>query len=325
MIGKFLPTIYWNQRVGHLACNVILVSGVVFSLVHPRVAFCVQMDRASADRLFERGRYPEAADTYIALLRLHPRDEGLLEAMGQTMRRLQRPQLALRYFRQELEVQPTNRAALRLLGATLQECNILDQGRSVLVELTKSEPEVSINWYHLGMLMYQNGYYPAAIDAFNRALAKKFEESNRAEVVRAVSLLQAGRSSEASRVIPKLLTRPENAKNLDLLLSYVQILCEDGKYGEALKQDAVALGSAPANANAHFWRARIFQQQNRIAEAIQEAEQARNLSPSSPSPRNLLVRLYFKQGRAADASREANWLRRSEAAANGRQTNGPTR
>jgi tetratricopeptide (TPR) repeat protein len=280
---------------------------------------------ADADRLFQTGRYEQAADAYFALLRQSPRDPKLLDSMGHTVWKMGRPDAAARFFSEEVAVSPANREAQRSLGAVLQEANMFEQGRALLETLTRSEPGVAMNWYRLGLLWYQNGYYPAAIQALDRALELTIPEKNNAELVRAMCLLQGGRAAEAAREIPRLLAMPENARNLDLLLSHVQLLVEQGNYKDALNRDTEALQVDRTNANAHFWRARILLQENQLAEAVKEAEQARDLSPNSPSPRNLLVRLYRKAGRAEDADREAAWLRRAEAAANGRQSNGPGR
>jgi predicted Zn-dependent protease len=162
--------------------------------------------------------------------------------------------------------------------------------------------------------LYRNGYYPAALAAFNHTLApgsglEAGAVRNGIEVLRAISLVETGSLDEAARAFPTLLARAENSTNLDLLLSHVRLLYESGHYDEALKQSDRALAAGPANAAVHFWRARLFQQNNEIARAVDEAERSRDLAPSSPAPRGLLVRLYQKAGRADDASQEATWLR----------------
>ena len=279
--------------------------------------------RADADLFFKAARYPEAANAYLALLHITPRDAGLLDAMGQTLRLMRHPETAVGFFRAELAIEPLNTEARRCLGASLQESNSFDEARSVLEGLTASEPAIGVNWFRLGLLMYRNGYYPAAIQNLERALVLGVAEVNRAEVIRAISLLQAGRTAEAFQTIPSLMNRPENSRDLDLILSYVQILFEKGNYPEALREDGVALSIDANNANSHFWRARILVQQSNIQEAVVEAEKARSLAPASPAPRNLLIRLYLRSGRSADAENEARWIRQAEAVSSGIQTSSP--
>jgi predicted Zn-dependent protease len=269
--------------------------------------------RADADALFQRGQYEEAGQIYLALLRDSPRDTGLLDAMGQTLRRVHQPRTAAAFFQREIALDPANRAAQRSLAATFEEGNAPEEAARVLAKLTSSDPADGESWYLSGMLSYQGGYYVAAIEQFDRALKTNGPYKNSAEIRRAVSLVEAGRTGEASEVLPKLLARPENANNLDLLLAYARLLYEDGRYDEAMKQAELATTASPANAAAHFWRARIFLQRNQVAEAIDEAERARELGPDSPAPRSLLVRLYQKAGRTAEAGRESAWLREREA------------
>jgi len=273
--------------------------------------------RADADALFQSGRYKEAADSYLALLRASPSDPALLDAMGQTLRQMHLSRSAVPFFQREFALNPANRGAGRSLAVALAESDAPDEARRVLDQLTSSDPADAQSWYLMGVLSYQSGYYTAAIDQFDRCLkpggAPPFK--NRAEVLRAVALVEAGRPAEAAVVIPKLLAQPENAKNLDLYLGYASVLYESGRYTEALKQTDLALAVNPDNASAHFWRARIFQQQDQIAAAIGEAERARQLGPDSPAPRSLLVRLYLKSGRTEDAERETAWLREREAKA----------
>jgi tetratricopeptide (TPR) repeat protein len=276
--------------------------------------------RAEADALFQAGRYRDAALSYAALLRQTPGDTGLLDALGQTLREMRQPRAAIPYFQREVALDPANRVAARSLAAALQEANALEDARRLLMQLVHTDPEDAESWYLLGLLMYRNGYYSAAIEDLDQALARGpgggiSQYRNRAESIRAISLLQAGRAAEAREALPKLLEKPGNAADLDLLLAYARVLYEDGRYADAMKQTDLAAAANPANASAHFWRARISQQQGLIAQAIGEAERSRDLAPDSPAPRSLLVRLYQRSGRAADAAREADWLRLHEARA----------
>jgi tetratricopeptide (TPR) repeat protein len=126
--------------------------------------------------------------------------------------------------------------------------------------------------------------------------------------------VQANSSPGLSRCasLRQLLAQPANARNLDLLLGYARLLYENEKYDAAMQMANRAVEADANNASAHFWRARILQQQNLLPEAVAEAEKARDLAPASPAPRNLLVRIYLKLGRAGDAARETAWLRTQE-------------
>lgn len=271
--------------------------------------------RADADALFQSGRFNEAAQAYTALLTQSPRDPDLLDALGQTLLRMHQPRAAAAVFQREMGLGPSNRA-LHSMAAAFQEGNALEEGQRLLAQLTAADPTDGESWYRLGLLMYQNGYFSAAIDNMDRALRLDLGPyRNRAEETRAISMLETGRLEEAGSALSKLLAQPANASNLELLLAHARLLYEKGNYADALKEADLAMAADPDNAAAHLWRARIFQQQGRAAEAVSEAERARDLAPASPAPRNLLVRLYLRTGHAPEAAKEADWLRVHEAQA----------
>jgi len=273
--------------------------------------------RAIAKELFRAGDYRQAALKYIELLRTSPTDPDLLDAAGQSLLRMGAPGQAVTFFEHEVALQPLNRSAMGSLSEALLQAGRTDDARQLLSRLVSEDASDGNSWARLGLLSYRSGYYPAAIQAFDHALkaGARFEaETNRnqIEVLRAVSLVEAGSLAQAAISLPALLARPENAGNLDLLLSDVRRLYESGRPEEALKQSEKALAASPTNAAAHFWRARLFQQAGAMGLAVSEAERARELSPGSPAPRALLVRLYEKSGRSADATKEATWLREHE-------------
>src|SRR5439155_6585131 len=115
--------------------------------------------RSEADAFFERGQYKQAADAYIALLRSAPSDRGLV----------------------------------RSLAAALQEANQFAEASQLLGQLTTSDPKDAESWRRLGLLMYRNGYYGAAIEDLDRALALGIEPDS-TRITRAISLMQTGRA-----------------------------------------------------------------------------------------------------------------------------------
>jgi predicted Zn-dependent protease len=275
--------------------------------------------RAAVDALYQAGRYKEAALGYIELLHKAPDDTDLLDAAGRCLVGLGAPDRAIPFFEREMALQPQSLAAARSLSEALLETGQFEEAHKLLTRIVASDPSDTSSWARLGTLLYRNGYYQAALAAFDHTLSSRSgleagAARNGIEALRAISLVQTGSLGEAAKVLPALLARPENSANLDLLLSYVRLLYETGRNDEALKQSDRALGAGPASAAVHFWRARLFQQSNDITRAVAEAERSRELAPSSPAPRGLLVRLYQKAGRTEDASREAAWLREHESA-----------
>jgi len=273
--------------------------------------------RSDADTLFSQGRYAEAANIYLSLIKASPSDTSLLLSMGQTLRAMHQPRQAIPFLLRDTQLAPKDGVSARALAAAMQEANeFSDDSVRFLTKLTESDPGGGEIWYRLGLLVYQNGYYSAALDDLDKALGSMaISDRNAAESARAISLMQVGRSDDAEQAFRGLLARPANEKNLDLLLAYARVLYESGRYESAMQMADRATAADANNASAHFWRARILlqedqpAQQDRLKAAETEAERARDLAPGSPAPRNLLIRIYQKLGRSEDAAREADWVR----------------
>ncbi len=278
--------------------------------------------QADADALFSQGRYPQAATIYSSLLKASPSNPALLLAMGQTLRAMHQPREAIPYLLRETQLTANDRIGSRALAAAMQEANEFSEGSTrFLATLARSNSGDGEIWYKLGFLFYQNGYCGAALENLDRALASMtVSDRNSAEVIRAICLMEIGRSEDATQAIGSLLGRPANAKNLDLLLAGARIRYEAGQYEDAMQLADRAIAADSRNAAAHFWRARILQQEaklpSELKEAAAEAERARDLSPASPAPRNLLVRIYQKLDRPEDAAREAEWIRQHQTPSN---------
>jgi tetratricopeptide (TPR) repeat protein len=277
--------------------------------------------RGAADNLLASGRYEEAANAYVQLLQTSPNDLGLLERAGDSYLGQNRPLLAIPFFQRALALSPNDLEAARQLATAYSATNEFGKAESLLAHVAQLDAADAVTWFRLGVLKYMRGSYPGAVEDLDRALTLGFagrdsaQYQNRAEVVRAVAQAEMGRAEEASKELPKLMARPENAGDLTLRFSWVELLYEAGRYQEAIQQVDLALAAHPENASGHFWRARILYQQQQVPGAIAEAEKARDLSPESLGPRSLLVRLYQKVGRIADAGREAEWLRTHDTAA----------
>ena len=274
-----------------------------------------------AAALLESAHYREAASEYVALLHLSPDDPEFLEGAGRSLLGLGFPERAIPIFKRELAVAPLRKEASYWLAEALMAAGEFDQCHQLLTNVTRQNPSDGNSWFQLGILSLKNGYYPSAREAFDNALQveKKVGVTpslrNRIEVLRAIAMVEAGATAEAATVIPELLARPENARDLDLALINVRLLYETANYGDAFRESSRALQIAPKNAAVHFWRACLLQQSGDLANGILEAERSRDLNPLSSAPRAILVRLYRKSGMEKEAQREAAWLREHEALA----------
>src|SRR5579862_2314190 len=174
--------------------------------------------RVEADRLFAAGHYDEAASAYVQLLQTNPNDLGLLRSAGDSYAAENRPALAIPYFKRALAVSPDDLASARQLAVAYSAINQNFDAQSLLAHVAELDPTDAVTWYRLGVVTYMTGFFPAALDDLDRALKLGFsgrglsardasQFQNRAETVRAITLVEMGRPEEAARVLPDLIAK----------------------------------------------------------------------------------------------------------------------
>ncbi len=300
------------------------------------------VDRATADRMYENGQYQEAAVQYRKLVDASPRDASLLIRLGDSAHRMGQFQEAESAFRRALEAAPDSIAALvgiaeaflgegrprdamqsisaarrlnpgdrdvrRALAHLLMATNQFFPAETLLKELTGSDPKDSKSWFLLAELMYRGGYYRAAQESLEKSLAIQ-PANRRAQIYRAVCLVKTGRLEDGEAECKKLILDPSTPKDLDLWLTYVELLYDSNRAEEALRVANEAIGFAPGDPIARYWLAKTLLEAGKLAEATGEAERAVAAAPQLPFARTLLLQIYRRQGRTADAARQADWLR----------------
>lgn len=162
-----------------------------------------------------------------------------------------------------------------------------------------------------GQSQYQNENYNGALRALEQALqdAPDAQWATRAQIDRAICLEKLGRTQDAEAAMNALSANSAARNDVDLQLSYAELLSETGRADEAIQRIDTAIAVAPQAAKAHFWRAKVLLQLHRTGEAAAAAERAERLMPDLPFAHNLLVKIYELQGRTKEAAQEAQWLR----------------
>jgi tetratricopeptide (TPR) repeat protein len=162
-----------------------------------------------------------------------------------------------------------------------------------------------------GQLQYQNENYNEALKRLEQALqtAPDAEWATKAQIDRAICLEKLGRTQDAEAAMKALSGNPAGGNNVDLQLSYAELLSDSGRADEAIQRIDSAISAAPQAPMAYFWRAKVLLQLHRADEAAKAAEQAERLMPDLPFAHNLLVKIYELQGRTKEAGQEAQWLR----------------
>ncbi len=300
------------------------------------------VDRTAADRLYQHRQYREAADQYRKLLDVNPRDASLLVRLGHCAQQLGQFQDAETAFRRALDAAPDSLPALvgiseallaqgrpedarqsisvglrlnpddrdvrRALAHTLEANHQVFEAESIFQKLTSSDAKDSESWFLLGELQYRGGYYRAAEESLAKSLAIQ-PANRRAETYRAVCLVKTGRIDEGEAQSKRLIQDPATPKDLDLWLTYVELLYDSNRAAEALRTANQVVGFAPNHPIARYWLAKTLLQAGQLAEASSEAERAVSAAPQLPFARVLLLQIYRRQGRSSDAKRQADWLR----------------
>jgi predicted Zn-dependent protease len=299
-------------------------------------------DLASADRLYESGRFDDAITQYRALLMTRPSDPLLLlrtgaceyqrgqfaEAekhfrkalmlapdlppamvgLGTTLITLGRAGEAIPLLESAAKSTPNDRMARRALGHAYQEEEKFVEGEGVLTKLVTEDPRDSEAWYYLGLLFFNRNYAQPALEAFDKLLA--IEPNHvRARLYRAGTLSLLGRIAEAKSHFALLEGTPELARDAEFFLGYTQALFHAGDYEAALKKASAGADASPDSAKLRYWKARLLLETGKPEAAETEARRATQLAPNLANPHHLLLRIYQRLGHDAQAAEQAAWLR----------------
>lgn len=266
-----------------------------------------QATQDDADHLYQAGNLAGAATAYQERLKAHPDSADDWAGLGRTLQRLGRSRDAVLCIRKALQLKPGDTAIESTLARTYLEVGDIGEAIALLEPLTNREPGNSEFRRLLGEVMYRGGYYahaaqllePAVGDPVDRRLAGMY----------AVSLARTGRTEEAAAACKRLLDPPVSPLDLDVVLTYVELLDDAGRPTEALAYADRAVKDQASNPASHLWKARLLWHSGQNAEAAREAELSVSLAPTLPFARSLLLQIDRKLGRAEDAQRQADWLR----------------
>lgn len=244
---------------------------------------------------------------YQAAVRANPDSADAWAGLGRTLLLLGRPGDAAACLDKALHLAPGDTGIQTSLARSYLEAGNIGAAIAVLEALDGTEPRNAEVGLLLGEAMYRGGYYARALQLLGPAGAAPPDP--RAAGMRAVSLAKTGRIAEAEAACKRLLDQPAAQLDLDVVLTYVEILDNSGRGAQAMFYADMAIKDQPGNPMAHLWKARLLWHLGKNGEAAQEAEQSVSLSPGLPFARNLLLQIYRKQGRVEEARRQADWLR----------------
>jgi tetratricopeptide (TPR) repeat protein len=267
-----------------------------------------QASQDDAARLFESGNLAGAAAAYQEKLKAHPDSAGDWAGLGRTLQRLGRSRDAVLCLRKALQLKPGDTVIESTLARIYLAVGDTGEAIALLEPLTTKEPSNTEFRLLLGEVMYRGGYYAHAAQLLEPTANADAGDRRRAGMY-AVSLAKTGRSEEAAAACKRLLDPPTSPLDLDVVLTYVELLDDAGRHAEALTFADRAVKDQPSNPAAHLWKARLLWHSDQTVEAAREAEASIALAPALPFARSLLLQIDRKLGRAEDAQRQADWLR----------------
>jgi predicted Zn-dependent protease len=178
----------------------------------------------------------------------------------------------------------------------------LDRSLAVLDELAALSPEPAGVERLRGIIFYQKGQFPEAINAFSKAAEQDASDRESIEM-HGVILFSQGHPAEAIPFLEKAHAAVQRA-NVDP--EYVLGLCyaDVERYDDARHAFAAQYGFAPDSAEAYLLAARLFLRRELVAEAVVQARKAIELNPALPLAHQLLGEAALAKGDKAGAIRE---------------------
>jgi tetratricopeptide (TPR) repeat protein len=267
----------------------------------------MQLSAGDAERLYRESKFSEAASVYRALVNSNPGSAEAWAGLGKSLLQLGRPE-AVTSLGRALQLKPGDREIQgALVRAHLQNGNT-PAAVALLEPLTEHDANDPQAFCLLGQIMYVGGFYQRALQLLGRSLELD-PDNARAQTMYAISLAKVGRSAEAELACRRILDQTHGGLDLDLALTYVELLDDAGRTTAAFPYVDRLIQERPQNPMAHFWRARLLLHSERLADAAVEAERSVTYAPNLPFARNLLVQIYRRQGHLEEAQRQAAWLR----------------
>jgi len=245
----------------------------------------------------ELGDLEEAEERFSACLEQYPAAAAVLapavayyDERGQTDR-------GTKTLENALEIAPSAQAYRRALsqrvaaaGDDARALAILEGGVEFESAQLRSEAWTDLTNFHL-----ERDDLPAAIDAYEEALALENDPPALAILSHADMLARAGRNEEALRVAKTL----ENDAYRGLIEA--RVLLNDGHPAKALARLDEVFPTWPNNAGARYYAARAAEQLGNFARAIEEYRQSIRSAPDQTEAALRLAKLYLAGGAHQDA------------------------
>jgi tetratricopeptide (TPR) repeat protein len=221
--------------------------------------------------------------------------------LGVTLLKLQRPEDALRAWRDALRIQPGNLRLMQVMSVEYSKGRYFGEAAALAkkaLALKSDDP----NLYFLAIKAYQDAGDDTAAGEIAKRAVEKFPDSTRANFEYAFHLKKNG-------AIPEALERLRAAMKADPTYEepfffYGNLLVDQGKSAEAIPYLRKAIEDRTDYVPARVVLARALMNLGKWDDAIAELSETIRLDPKHPQPHLLLSQIYFRLKDEARAKSE---------------------
>lgn len=232
---------------------------------------------ALAEAHIKAGEPERSKEVIDRLVRLRPNDRAIQFRMGQLKAALDDHAGALERYRRARTLQPEATEPRISIALTQVHLGRFDEATITATELKKDFPGNPAGWALEGEVQRARQQWPVAAAAFQKAW--KIDPSARVNAFKLHdSLVRAGKTEEAARLLQELLKASPSDEKLNLYVGERELAGK--RFTEAVRHYEIAIAANPANAAAHnnlAWS--LHQLRNDKALAI--AERAYRMAPNS--------------------------------------------
>jgi tetratricopeptide (TPR) repeat protein len=265
-------------------------------------------DTSAADQLFRAGRLADAVAAYRQVLASDPGSFEALAGAGRSLLLLNNPREAGPLLERAYRLKPDSGEIQLALAQAVVDVGNAGAATGLLESLVEKEPSNVQALRLLGEVLYRQGYFRNALTQLD-TLAALHGDDVQARNFRAVSLAKVGELREAEAACKGLMDARPDALDMDVALTWVEILYDGGRYEAAIPYVDKLAAQQPDNPMAPLWKARLLLREGHLEQAAKQGELSISLAPALPLGHNVLLGIYRKAGRAQDAETQAQWMR----------------
>jgi len=191
-------------------------------------------------RLQKARELADEASAYQADLKANPDSADAWAGLGRTLLLLGRPGDAALCLDKAMHLAPGDTGIQSSVARSYLDAGNVGAAIALLEAPGETEPRNPDVRRLLGEAMYRGGYYARALQLLDQVDA--VHPDPQAAGMRAVSFAKTGRIAEAEAACKRLLDQPASKLDLDVVLTYVEILDNSGRGAQAM-----ACGKTPSS------------------------------------------------------------------------------